>query len=217
MEAVLEKKILTSRRCVICAAGPVNDTNSLIPLLRKDDWVIAADGGIHLAKKLGLDIDYIIADFDSIQREQAFNTGAPVSELPVKKDDTDTMAAARLGLKLGYSDFLLLGRLDHTFANFAVMNFLIKNAAKAILADEKNIVQMLLPSKRIVDPVENAHFSLLPYGGCVDGLYVRNAEYELENALLSPDFPLGVSNKFIGRPVEIEFKSGVLLIFISKD
>jgi thiamine pyrophosphokinase len=58
---------------------------------------------------------------------------------------------------------------------------------------------------------------LLPYGGSVSGLTVKNAEYELDNAALTPDFPLGVSNEFTGRPVEISFKQGILLIFLSKD
>jgi thiamine pyrophosphokinase len=216
-----KKEPLCSRRCVICAAGPVSDIEKLRPLLRRDDWVMAADGGIRLANRLGLSIDHIIADFDSVEREEAKGTGAAISELPVKKNDTDTMAAARLGLQKGFRDFLILGgsggRMDHTMANLAVMMFLIKNGARAVLADENNMVEMLLPGRRIVEPAENARLSLLPYAGQVSGLYVRNAEYELENATLTPDFPLGVSNEFKDRPVEISFTKGILMIFISKD
>lgn len=210
-----------SRRCVICAAGPVSDIGSLRLLLRDNDWVIAADGGLRLADRLGLKADRIVADFDSLSQEQVADFSVPISKLPVKKNDTDTMAAARIGLELGFKEFLLIGasggRLDHTFANFAVMMFLIQNGAKAVLADNHNIVEMLLPCKRIINPIENAHFSLLPYGGYVSGLTVRNAEYELDNATLTPDFPLGISNEFTGQPVEIQFKQGILMIFISKD
>lgn len=38
------KSIVEQRRCVICAAGPVGNAEALRPLLRPDDWVIAADG-----------------------------------------------------------------------------------------------------------------------------------------------------------------------------
>lgn len=209
------------RRCVICGAGPVENIDILKPLLRKNDFVIAADGGILLAKQLGLEIGQIVADFDSIPREQAHDTHAPVSLLPVKKDDTDTMVAARIGLEHGFKDFLFLGasggRLDHTLANLAVMLFLAENNAKAALADEHNFVEMHLPGQVIVEPVRNCYLSLLPYGGSVSGLTVRNAEYELDNATLTPDYPLGISNEFSDRPVEISFKQGVLMVFFSKD
>ena len=33
-------------RCVILSAGPVEDPEALRPLLRDDDWFIAADGGM---------------------------------------------------------------------------------------------------------------------------------------------------------------------------
>ena len=189
------------------------------PLLRRDDWVMAADGGIRLANRLGLSIDHI-ADFDSVEREEAKGTGAAISELPVKRT-IPIQWPPRLGLQKGFRDFLILGgsggRMDHTMANLAVMMFLIKNGARAVLADENNMVEMLLPGRRIVEPAENARLSLLPYAGQVSGLYVRNAEYELENATLTPDFPLGVSNEFKDRPVEISFTKGILMIFISKD
>lgn len=126
-----------------------------------------------------------------------------------------------MGLERGFSDFLLLGatggRLDHTVANFAVMLHLAKNKAKAVMADGQNIVRMMLPGKTVIDRVEGAHLSLLPYAGSVFGVTIKNAEYELENAVLTPDYPLGISNEFTERAVEISFKRGVLMIFISKD
>lgn len=97
------KSIVEQRRCVICAAGPVGNAEALRPLLRPDDWVIAADGGVSLARRLGLTPSLLVADFDSSRRpdegltgENAGGVGVPVASLPVKKDDTDTMAAAAL-------------------------------------------------------------------------------------------------------------------------
>jgi thiamine pyrophosphokinase len=144
-------------RCVICSAGPVADAECLKPLLREDDFFIAADGGLRLAEKLGVNVGQIIADFDSLPEEQALKADTPVFALPVKKNDTDTMAAAREGIKRGYHEFLLLGasggRLDHTMANFAVMLYLIRHNAKAMLADEQNLVEMILPGRTVIVPV----------------------------------------------------------------
>lgn len=210
-----------NKRCVICAAGPFTDAGKLRKYLHEDDWVIAADGGLKIAAALGLNPDLVVADFDSATQKQAGRTNAPMIVLPVHKDDTDTVAAAKIGLERGFRDFLLLGatggRLDHFMANIAVLDYLIVRGAQAALADEQNYVRMVLPGSYTVDPVPNAHFSLLPYGGRVSGLTEKNVEYELENAVLTPDFPLGVSNEFRDRPVEINFSEGTLMIFISND
>lgn len=212
---------LSKRRCVICAAGPVTDMECLRKLLHEEDDVIAADGGLRLAEALGRKPKLIVADFDSMPRMMAEQNGAPVASLPVKKDDTDTLAAVKIALARGYRNILLMGatggRLDHTMANIAVLLYIVNHGAKAVLADEKNRLEMVLPGHYVVDPADNTQFSLLPYGGCVSGLNVKHAEYPLENATLFSDIPLGVSNEFQGCPVEISFKQGILMIFLSKD
>ncbi len=209
------------RRCVICAAGPVERPEALRPFLREDDWVIAADGGQRLARRLSLRPALIVADFDSSSSSDN-REGIPTAVLPVKKDDTDTMAAARIAVEKGFREVLILGgtggRLDHTAANFAVLAYLSRQGVRAVMADEHGCTEMLLPGRHHVEAQAGMMLSLLPYGGMVSGLWVKNAEYELENAVLTTDFPLGVSNAFVGdAPVEIEFTGGILQLFLSKD
>ena len=78
------------RRCVILAAGPVEEPALLLPQLREDDWIVAADGGVRLAEKLGVRPDLIVADFDSGSREEAERLGVRLHILPQEKDTTDT-------------------------------------------------------------------------------------------------------------------------------
>ena len=47
---------MTAARCVILAAGPVDNPEALRGLLREDDWFVAADGGLRLAQRLGVDM-----------------------------------------------------------------------------------------------------------------------------------------------------------------
>ena len=80
--------------------------------------VLAADGGLKHTRKLGIEPNEIIGDFDSLGFTPP---GAEV--FPVEKDDTDAMLAVRRGLELGYREFVLYGsldgpRLDHTVAKF---------------------------------------------------------------------------------------------------
>ena len=57
------------------------------------------------------------------------DAGERVRRLPVEKDDTDTLAAVKLGLERGCTDFWIYGgtggkRLDHTLANLQTLLYL---------------------------------------------------------------------------------------------
>ena len=53
-------------------------------------------------------------------------------------------------------------------------------------------------------------------GGIASGVNIRNAEYMAENITLKSDNPMGVSNSFIGKKVEISVDKGSLLIIYEK-
>lgn len=206
-------------RCVLLSAGPVADLEALRSLLRPDDVYLAADGGLRLAQALGVEPALLVADFDSLSEDAAADL--PVRRFPTHKDVTDTMAAAQIGLEMGYREFLLLGatggRLDHTMANVAVLLYLHNRGAHAVLADEHNRLELRGPGTFRVAEEPGCKLSLLPYAGDVTGITLHNAVYPLHEATLTPDDPLGVSNAFAGGDVEITFQSGILMIFLSKD
>lgn len=215
-------------RCVILSAGPVREPEALRPLLRPDDWIIAADNGWNLARRLGVTPRVLVADFDSMPQIPSGQEGLEILRLPVEKDWTDTMAAAMEGIARGYREFLLLGatggRLDHTMSNFSVLLYLLEHGAEAVMADEQNRVRLYRPGDYILEPEEGYKFSLFPFGGEVTGLYETDVYYPLENAVLRPDSSLGISNEFIRDPEKntllkpkISFKTGNLMIFLSKD
>ena len=83
------------------------------------DMLIAADAGLLHLERLGLAPDLALGDFESL----GYVPEAPQVEVcPVRKDDTDTMAALRRALELGYRRALIFGglggrRFDHSLAN----------------------------------------------------------------------------------------------------
>lgn len=215
-------------RCVILSAGPVRDIEALKPLLRPDDWFIAADNGWSLAGRLGVTPSVLVADFDSMPEPPEIRESLEILPLPVEKDWTDTMAAAMEGIRRGYREFLLLGatggRLDHTMANFSVLLYLVEQGADAMMADEQNRVMLFHPGSYTLRPEEGYKLSLFPFGGKVTGLCETDVYYPLKDAELLPDSSLGTSNEFI-RDLDknvllepkISFKTGYLMIFLSKD
>ena len=70
-------------KCIIfCAAR----FDTLAEPLQKDDFVIAADGGLVHTEKLGIVPNEILGDFDSLGY-----TPQGANVFPVEKDDTDAM------------------------------------------------------------------------------------------------------------------------------
>lgn len=206
-------------RCVILGAGPVTEPEALSPLLRADDWFIAADGGMALAQALDVRPAVLVADFDS--GPEPIDSPSEVLRLPVEKDWTDTMAAAMLALDRGYREFLLLGctggRLDHTMANIAVMAYILSRGGQAVMADECNRVRLLGPGRHVVPPLAGWKLSLFAFGGEASGITLRQVKYPLTDATLRPEDSVGVSNEFLDCPAEIFFQKGRLLLFFSKD
>ena len=209
------------KRCVIFASGPVSDPEQLIPLLREEDYIVAADGGISLAERMNCTPDLVVADIDSGSRERAECTGAELHILPREKDRTDTQEAAMVAFDRGYREFLLLGctggRLDHMVGAFCVLEWIVRQGGSAVLADERNRLMLMRPGEWEIPPKAGWKLSLFAYGGPVEGLTLEQVQYPLTQATLTTDNPVGVSNEFGNKPAKIRFHSGMLMVFLSKD
>ncbi len=207
-------------RCVILAAGPVCDPAVLKELLLPDDYIIAADGGFRLATAMGVVPHTVVADFDSCHEPKMPETISVVC-LPVRKDVTDTAAAAEIGYNLGFRDFLLLGgtggRLDHQYANTLLIVSLAHRGCRAVLADEYNRIEAKTHSPVKIHALQGWNLSLFAFGDVVHDLCVQGAAYELEQYNLNPTDPLCISNQTENGSCEITFSDGTLLVFYSKD
>ena len=195
--------------CIIfCAA----EFHGLAAPLQPDDYIIAADGGLAHVKQLGIQPQCILGDFDSLGYIPQDST-----VFPVEKDDTDAMLAVRRGLELGYKEFYLYGsldgkRLDHTVANFQTLQFLCDHGAYGYLIGKDYIVTVVKDSAIRFGANCTGIFSVFCMGADAAGVTIRGGKYDAENATLSAGFPLGVSNHFEGRSVEISVDKGSLLV-----
>ena len=82
--------------------------------------------------------------------------------------------------------------------------------AEAVLAGPDTEVRALLPGSHQLPAREGWYCSLFPAQGPVEGLWLENLKYPLQNARLAPDWPLGVSNEFLQGPAHIRFSQGAL-------
>ena len=196
-------------KCIIfCAAG----FDALADPITKDDFIIAADGGLTHTQKLNIVPNEILGDFDSLGH---IPEGANV--FPVEKDDTDAMLAVRRGLSLGYREFVLYGsldgpRLDHTVANFQTLQYLADHGAAGYLVGRDQLVTLVKDGGILFPAGAEGTVSVFCMGKDAEGVTLEGLYYPLENGTLTPGFPLGVSNHFIGEAATITVKNGSLLV-----
>ena len=195
------------KTCFIVGAGEENALN----IVKNDgDIVVACDGGLRYLDKYGYKPDVIIGDFDSLGYVP---TGKEVIKLNVIKDETDVGAALRLfGDK--FDRFVLLccggGKISHTLANIQNAINVAKRKKEVFIYDKKEILTFVTDGK-ISFASGKGFFSIFADGMC-EGVTITNAKYPLSDAVLKSDFPLGVSNEFVGKTTEISVKKGTLTV-----
>ena len=210
------------KRCVIVSAGELDNYERAKSFLQTGDFFIFCDGGLKHAQGLGLAPDIIVGDFDSCADEQLsqWEGRSEIIRLPREKDDTDTMYAAKLALERGYSDFLFLAamgaRIDHTLGNISILLYLDGLGKKAVIADDYSQMQIVGKEPFYIED-KCSYFSVLTVAGEVSGVNIKNAKYPLENASLSCDFQLGVSNEVLpGKTAEVSVEHGRVLVVVVK-
>ena len=207
-------------RCVILSAAPTRDPLALAGYLLPDDYIVAADGGWQLAQQMGVRPAMLVADFDSLSMPIAMEN-VELASLPMEKDITDTAEAMRLAYEKGYRSFLLLGctggRLDHQQAALAVAADYARRGCDVVLADEKNEIHLLVPGNYVYPACLDEKISLFAFGEDVTGLFVDGLKYTVSDYTLSPYDALCVSNEWVGEDACLSFKSGLLMLYFSKD
>jgi len=179
--------------CHIVGAGDFEP--SLIPPRGSGDLLIAADAGFLSLQKAGLTPDLYIGDGDSLG---FLPRGVDTVVLPKVKDDTDTLAAVREGLSRGYRHFFLYGalggkRFSHSLANLQTLLFLKAHGAFSEIVDVHCRIFVLPEGETLLD-LAGGYFSLFTLQKQAT-VSVSGAKYPLQNAVLTSDFPLGVSNE----------------------
>ena len=184
------------------------------------------DGGLLYCTFLKLEPDLIVGDFDSVDEErwEAVKEIMRVSPEKVvrlipEKDDTDTMAALRIGLDMGYEVFHIYGglggRLEHTVANMQCLSFLKKQGAKGYLMGESSMVTVIQNETLRFREEMEGFVSVFAMGEVAEHVTISGMKYLLDDATISNDFPIGISNEFIGEEGSITVGNGQLLVITS--
>jgi thiamine pyrophosphokinase len=179
--------------------------------------VVAADGGLLRARALGLDVDVVVGDLDSVTPEAlaaAEEAGARVVRHPQAKDATDLELALDEAVGLGAGRVLVVGsaegRLDHLLASLLLLGAERYDALEldALVGDA--LVHVLRGERRL-EGTPGELLTLVPLGGRATGVTTEGLEYPLAGETLEPGTTRGVSNVFTETKVRVRLDGGVLL------
>jgi thiamine pyrophosphokinase len=202
------------KKCYIFGALDIATENISVNK-RDNDIVIAADSGVKTLEKLNIKADLIIGDFDSLGYVPE---GDNIIKHPEVKDDTDTMLSIKKAIDMGYNFFEIYGciggRLDHTFANIQAAAYIAENNGTAIFYDVDNKTALtVIKNNEINFSSEcSGNISVFSISDNSIGVNEKNLFYELTDAVLTASFPLGVSNKFLGKNALVSVENGKLCI-----
>lgn len=193
--------------CHIVCAGDV----TVLPEKGEGDLVIACDAGF---RALPFAPDVFVGDGDSLGYIPDFPDALV---LPSVKDDTDSAAAVKLGFERGFREFRLYGalggaRVSHSIANIELLSYINERGGEGVLVDRGRTVRLITPGSGEISLDKGGYFSLFAHGG--DAAFsITRAKYEGDDILLTPSFPLGVSNEpFEGCRVAILRGEALLVV-----
>lgn len=182
------------------------------------DLVVAADSGARLAPALGLGVDLLVGDLDSIGagRVEALRSGGTVVQRhPEDKDATDLELALAAAVAHDPTRIVVVGgnggRIDHAVANMGAIAAVAAPGRQveawmgaahiAVSADEVVI------GARVAETV-----SLVPLNGPAAGVTTSGLRWPLVAATLDAGTTWGMSNEVVTSPARVTLWSGTLAV-----
>jgi len=200
---------------VVCGGGPVLAPRALPAA---PDVVIAADDGAREALRLGLEVDVVVGDMDSVKAStlaQVERAGGRVMRHPADKDATDLELALDEALSSQATRIVVAGgaggRLDFVLANALALGH---PRLAAVEVDAVFGVARLhvVRSERTLEGIPGEVLSLLAVGGPAAGVRTSGLRWTLDGQDLPAASGWGVSNEFAMAEASVSIEAGVVLV-----
>ena len=209
-----------ARVAIVLAGGDAVD-RTVRALVPADAYVIAADSGLAVAETLGLPVDLVVGDMDSVAPgalAAAEAAGAVVERHPAEKDATDLELALVAARRHGAERVVLIGgaggRVDHFLANVAILaaSRFSDLDIEAYIGDATLRVVRAGDGPVPIGGMPGDLVSLLPVGDDAGGIITKGLEYPLRDAALELGTTRGVSNVIVAPDASVALTHGVLLV-----
>ncbi len=176
--------------------------------------VIAADSGYDHAVALGLEVDLLVGDMDSIESQVPRSVG--VVTYPENKDETDFALALHTATQLSPTSLTIIGgfggRLDHLLTNAAVLGEFAEWDPRWFNEDTECFI---LTYTALVEAPVGSRLSLAPLWGPASGLTTTGLKWNVKDVGVTPGTSRFVSNEIADTPATLSLTTGKLLVILS--
>lgn len=198
------------------------------------DYCIAADSGLVMADKLGLTVDLLLGDYDSVDKKifEKYNRNTKTITYPCEKDYTDTHLALKKAIeKIKKSqdapkdstddEIAIIGatgtRYDHAFTNIFVLDESLEAGIRCAIYDKNNKIYLADKSFEIrKDKQFGDYLSFAPMTPEA-GLSLSGVKYPLDRYTLRQGESICQSNEITEMIAKVEIFTGKLVVFETRD
>ena len=180
--------------------------------------VIAVDGGYQHCKTLGINVDTVIGDLDSLHKqdlEKLQHSGAQLLPFPAEKNEIDLELALIHATDIGAEEIVVIGglggRFDMSLANLSLLAHPKLSGVPITFWHNRQKIWLLQPPGAEIKGNVGDTLSLLPFGIEARGIRTTNLAYPLQSESLPFGTARGVSNIFTADVASISLESGMLL------
>lgn len=178
-------------------------------------WVVAADSGLDHARRIGLHVDLVVGDLDSVSEAGLSRHEGPVERHDPDKDATDLALALAAAAGRPNIDRIVVvgghgGRLDHLLANaMALTSPALAHVDVEWIAGRTRV--HVVRGHVSLHGVPGETVTLLAVGGPARGVSTTGLRWQLDDAELAPWATLGVSNEMAAPVASVRVREGVVL------
>jgi thiamine pyrophosphokinase len=192
----------------------------IVQEINPSDLIIAADGGTHHCKLLGIRPNIIIGDFDSLDPQDVViyqQAGVEIIKFPTHKDETDLELALRQALQYEVTHVFIIGALGGRW-DMAIANVLLATHPEfsqltiRYLDGSQELVILRGEGQIKITGRPGSIISLIPIAGDAHGITTHGLEYSLNNGTLYFGTSRGISNVFLRSHAKVIIREGILLL-----
>ena len=187
--------------------------------VQEGDLVVCADSGYRNALSMGVKVDVLVGDFDSM--EDIPNGDFELVRVPVEKDQTDTQLAVDIALERGADEIIIIcstsGRADHALSAMAILEGLWEKKISALLVNGQNRVRFIRDSGVIIVRSGYRFFSVLTLDKIAKKVSIEGGKYPLSKKDIGRGFQFAVSNEIVKNAALITVKKGSVYVIESRD
>ncbi len=223
MKSVKRMPAMNKKACII-TGGAISEV-FLADYLdnHPSELKIVVDGALEITHRLGVEPDYIVGDFDTVNQELLeYYENDIILRHPPEKDQTDTELAIETALNSGCDRLVFFGatgsRLDHSLGNIFLLERLLKQGIEAEILNENN--KLYLKNQGFIlnrKETEGDFVSLLPLTETVENVTLCGFKYPVEHLTFYREKTLGISNEITEDKATVEFSKGTFIVVESRD